>query len=143
MPLLGPGCTLLPGSSRANLGQILSESCSGMQLNQCSLLQAARGAKPKRGKPGRRGMFAPAAKGLDRAGSKLGKRRRTEYLDVDYVMPAMPGARIVPAVVSAVAGLAICCCHPQACALRLFQTGRSICCCHSQACALPLFQTAH
>lgn len=46
-------------------------------------------------------MFAPAAKGLDRAGSKLGKRRRTEYLDVDYVMPAMPGARIVPAVVSA------------------------------------------
>ena len=59
-------------------------------------------------------MFAPAAKGLDRAGSKLGKRRRTEYLDVDYVMPAMPGARIVPAVVSAVAELAICCCHPQA-----------------------------
>eukprot|EP00891_Asterochloris_glomerata_P001072 jgi/Astpho2/1072/Aster-07454 len=65
--------------------------------------KAARGAKPKRGKPGRRGMFAPTAKGLDRAGSKLGKRRRTEYLDVDYVMPAMPGARIVPAVKQSIA----------------------------------------
>ena len=67
-------------------------------------------------------MFAPAAKGLDRAGSKLGKRRRTEYLDVDYVMPAMPGARIVPAVVSAPTRHPIHCCHAQACALRLGQT---------------------
>ena len=65
-------------------------------------------------------MFAPATKGLDRAGSKLGKRRRTEYLDIDYVMPAMPGARIVPAVVSAVAGPSARCCCPQGCALRLF-----------------------